>query len=212
MMIRRRFLESLAVATTPPLVSAAASSKGTKAPFQILYCFDTTHIRSCLPPDDPRRQAPFTDDDLRSSIREAAGVDAHFLQPGLGWMPWWKSEIYSAEDHYSWLQEGHGVRGVTKFGNYLLHGGDLLQTLVDTCRQMGIAPFLSFRLNDGHHTRDLADALHRGRPTSKMAAHYFLFRCERCWIEPRRPAAYPIDGFVSESRPWRTSVMNRESI
>jgi len=170
-MKRRHALQAIPV--TGLATTFAASGEGApRAPFRTIYSNDTTHILSCRRPG-PERDVPFTDGDLRQSIVEATGVDAHFLQPGLGWMPWWKSEIYPAEEHYRWLREEHGVRGVTRFGRYLLEGGDLLRVLVETCREMDIAPFLSFRLNDGHYTRDLADALEQGRPTVKMARHYW---------------------------------------
>jgi hypothetical protein len=173
MINRRQFLEILSVAAVAgPLGARAENAQSRKAPFRVLYSNDTTHILSCRPPG-PERDKPFTDADLRTSITEAAGADAHFLQPGLGWIPWWKSETYSAADHYAWLREKHGVRGVDKVGRYLLDGGDMLTTLVETCRETGVEPFLSFRLNDGHHTRDLAMALERGKPTNGMSRHYW---------------------------------------
>ena len=49
-------------------------------------------------------------------------------------LPWWPSKIYSAEDHYAWLQDKHGIKGVPVIGQYLLNGGDMLATLVDTCQ------------------------------------------------------------------------------
>ena len=155
-----------------PLAARAAEPTSRETPLRVLYSNDTTNILSCRPPG-PERAKPFTDADLRRSIIEAFGADAHFLQPGLGWIPWWQSDIYSAADHYKWLREKHGVRGISKVGRYLLDGGDMLKTLVETCREIGAAPFLSFRLNDGHHTRDLARALELGKPTQGMSRHYW---------------------------------------
>lgn len=103
----------------------------------------------------------------------AGGADAHFLQPGLGWIPWWPSNIYSIEDHHRWLRDTFKIKGIRKVGRFLLEGGDLSATLVDACQQMNQAPFLSYRLNDGHHVRELAEALKRGRPTPNMARHYW---------------------------------------
>ena len=37
------------------------------------------------------------------------------------------------------------------FGRYVLDGGDLVQLFSARCRQRGQVPFISFRLNDGHH-------------------------------------------------------------
>jgi hypothetical protein len=120
------------------------------------------------------RKDPLTDEHIAMSIREADGVDAHFLQPGLGWIPWWKSEIYSPQEHYDeFLQKEHGHQSIHKIGRYLLEGGDMLQTLVTTCRETGVAPFLSFRLNDGHHVRELREAIETGRPSSGMSRFYW---------------------------------------
>lgn len=169
-MKRRRILQSLPLLGAPPFASRALAKS--ESPIQTIYSNDTTHLFSCIRPE-LRAKESFTDELLARSITEAAGVDAHFLQPGLGWMPWWKSEIYSPADHYEWLQETHGVKGVSKIGQYLLKGGDMLQTLVETCSTLQIRPFLSFRLNDGHHTRDLVESLELGRPTLNMARHYW---------------------------------------
>jgi hypothetical protein len=37
------------------------------------------------------------------------------------------------------------------YGQYLLNGGDIVQLFMDRCRLRGQTPFISFRLNDGHH-------------------------------------------------------------
>lgn len=171
-MNRRNFLRQVSVFTAG---YASQSVMGMERDFsklpRTIYSNDTTHILSCQRPEV--RSATFTDELLRDSIREAKGVDAHFLQPGLGWMPWWPSKIYSAQDHYTWLREKHGVTAVPQVGKYLLQGGDMLRTLVDTCQEMGVAPFLSYRLNDGHHVRQLAEALKSGKPDKNFARHYW---------------------------------------
>lgn len=169
-MNRRNFIHR----TTAGVASFAAIpalANDTRPAIRTIYSNDTTHILSCQRPEN--RHANFTDEFLAASITEAAGVDAHFLQPGLGWMPWWKSKIYPATDHYAWLRDQHGVKGVQTVGRYLMEGGDMLATLVDTCRKIGVAPFLSFRLNDGHHVRDLKESIKRGQPTANMARHYW---------------------------------------
>lgn len=120
------------------------------------------------------RKDELSDAHLARSITEAAGVDAHFLQPGLGWVPWWKSEIYSPEEHYrDFLQKEHGHKNIDKIGRYLIEGGDMLKILVDTCREINVAPFLSFRLNDGHHVRKLAASLESKHPSAGMSRHYW---------------------------------------
>ena len=177
-MHRRQFIQHAsalaAAACAPgPLRAAVTGHSASTAPFQLLYSNDTTHILSCVSPWHSRAD-DFTEAHLQQSITEAAGVDVHLLQPGLGWIPWWQSKIYSPSDHYlTFLKEEHGVTQLNKIARYLLDGGDMLTTLVDTCRAMKVSPFLSFRLNDGHHVRDLAKALEQGRPAPSMSRHYW---------------------------------------
>jgi hypothetical protein len=161
----RRSVGAASLAAIPTLANYVQPA------IRTIYSNDTTHILSCQRPE--ARRAGFTDELLAASITEAAGVDAHFLQPGLGWMPWWKSKIYPAADHYAWLRDKHGIKTVQTVGRYLMDGGDMLTTLVDTCQRIGVAPFLSFRLNDGHHVRDLKEAIQRGKPSANMARHYW---------------------------------------
>ncbi|WP_146582506.1 alpha-amylase family protein [Neorhodopirellula pilleata] len=52
-------------------------------------------------------------------------------------------------------------------GGVFTFDGDL------TCHDMRVAPFLSYRLNDGHHVRQLQRALARGKPTPNMSRHYW---------------------------------------
>ena len=104
---------------------------------------------SCISPYHQLGE-PISDERLRATIDEAQGVDVHMLQPGLGWIPWWQSEVYSAEDHYGYYQREYGIKP-NSFGRYLLAGGDLVQTFVEHCRKIGVVPFISYRLNDGHH-------------------------------------------------------------
>ena len=172
-MTRRRFLQTAAIS---PLLRAAAlraSDDGARAePPRVLYSNDTTNILSCVSPfRDPKEG--FTDEHLRASISEARGADVHLLQPGLGWIPWWKSRIYSPEDHYVKFLGEHGVTKQSPVARYLLAGGDMVQTLVTHCERIGVKPFVSYRLNDGHHVRGLAQALKEGRPTPDMSRHYW---------------------------------------
>nr|WP_321465888.1 hypothetical protein [uncultured Desulfobulbus sp.] len=84
---------------------------------------------------------------------EVAGVDAHLLQPGLGWIPWWKSKVYPAEEHYRWYEKRSG-KAPDSFGRYMLAGGDMVRVFIDRCRMRGQAPFISLRMNDAHHVED----------------------------------------------------------
>lgn len=127
------------------------ASSGTRpaCPFRLLYSNDLTNTLSCVSPWHAKDQ-PFTPGMLQASVDEAQGVDVHMLQPGLCWVPLWKSETYPLAEHAAWLQEKYGLTP-DPFAQSVLAGNDLLQVFVDRCRQQGQAPFISFRLNDGHH-------------------------------------------------------------
>lgn len=169
--MRRRHALSLLPASAAACALHAAEPRG-QAPFRTLYSNDTTHLLSCIEPAKVR-DVTLTGDMIRQSILEAGAADAHLLQPGLGWIPWWKSQIYPMAEHQAWLRDAHGVTKLTRFDRFILEGGDLLALLVETCRGLGNAPFLSFRLNDGHHVRDLPEALQAGRPVPQMARHFW---------------------------------------
>ena len=80
-----------------------------KAPFKVLFSNDTTNIESC-PSAIKKRGEPFTDSNLRASVAETAGkgIDVHLLQPGLGWVPWWQSEVLPMKRHVEWLKSQGG--------------------------------------------------------------------------------------------------------
>lgn len=121
-----------------------------KAPFKVLFSNDTPHIESC-PSPIKKRGAPFTDAHLRASVAETAhkGIDVHLLQPGLGWVPWWQSEVVPMKQHVAWLGRQGGKPNV--FETYVLNGGDMVRVFIDACRACGETPFISVRLNDAHH-------------------------------------------------------------
>ncbi len=125
-----------------------AEPRRPRAPFKVLYSNDTTHITSCVSPYHGKGEH-ITDDMLRASVDEAAGADVHMLQPGMGWIPWWKSKIYPGDAHYRWYEREYGVKP-NSYGRYMIGGGDLVRTFVTHCRAKGVTPFVSLRLNDGH--------------------------------------------------------------
>jgi hypothetical protein len=151
----------------PAAAVGAGDNRKKSVPFKVLFSNDTTNILSCISPYH-RRGDPLTKEMIQATVDEVPGVDAHMLQPGLGWIPWWKSKLYPAAEHYRWVQEKTGLgpdalgkyiredesgdpfKDLLQFGRYILEGNDLLQVFVDRCRQRGQAPFVSFRLNDGH--------------------------------------------------------------
>jgi hypothetical protein len=201
------------------LLALIAPAAGVAAdPPLVFYSNDTTHITSC---ESPYRRPGegFSEERLRASIREAAGVDAHLLQPGLGWIPWWRSRVYSPEDHYRTFLGEHGITKPNAYGRHLLKGGDLVASFLDECQKLGVRGIVSFRLNDGHHVRELAAALEERRPSQNMS-RFFWENYERYrlgpdpgdwsqgvldWAHPEVPAhklallrelceTYPLDG------------------
>jgi hypothetical protein len=153
-MHRRRFLQVAAAASlSGGAVSrlgepAAAAPLVGKAPFRLWYNNDTTNIMGV---DSPfhKRGEPLTDEAIFGSIDEVAdkGVDAYALSPGLGHVPFWKSQVYP--DHFQWWMKKTGLEP-DAYGRYLLDGGDMVRALVERCRHHGMAPFVSLRMNDVH--------------------------------------------------------------
>ena len=171
---RRQFLQASAAAGSSLAFNPVgfATQPSLLTPPRVLYSNDTTNITSCVSPWRERKDG-FQDEHLRQTIREADGADVHLLQPGLGWIPWWQSERYSAREHYEDFLRPLGVEKPHAYGRYLLAGGDLVETLTDECAKQEILPFVSYRLNDGHHTRKLADALEKGHPDQTMSRFYW---------------------------------------
>lgn len=130
------------------------------APPRVLYSNDATNLLSS---PNPAVRSASIPERLRASIDEAAAADVHLLQPGNGWVPWWTSASYPADEHYRWFREISG-RNPDPIGRYLMAGGDLVQDFVDHCRSRGIRPFVSLRLNDYHGAEgwDILRALMRG--------------------------------------------------
>ncbi len=123
-----------------------------KAPFKVLYSNDTVNTVSCTSPYHPKGE-PFSQRLLEASVDETAdtGIDAHMLQPGLTMVPWWKSRQYPYAEHIAWYEKTYGtsVRD-NPYARYMLEGGDMVGAFVVRCRKVGVAPFISLRLNDSH--------------------------------------------------------------
>ena len=168
---RRRFLQAASISPLGLCAAPGRAADESDLP-SVLYSNDTTHITSCVSPwRNPKNG--FTDSQLRASISEAKGVDVHLLQPGLGWIPWWDSKLYSPKDHYETFLGEFGPTKPHAIARYLLAGGDLVRSFVDQCETMGVKPFVSYRLNDGHHVRGLAKALEEKRPAHDMSRHFW---------------------------------------
>jgi hypothetical protein len=96
-----------------------------KAPYKVLFSNDTTNILTCNSPYHPwltrvtdketgREQytsPPFSEAMLEATVDETAdtGLDVHLLQPGVGWVPWWKSTVYPFEEHIKFMKERTGM-------------------------------------------------------------------------------------------------------
>ena len=138
-----------------------------KPAFRLLFSNDSTNIISNPKPPYTTRDA-LRPARINGSVDETTGVDVHMLQPGLGWVPWWKSEVGPADQHYEWFGENTALP-VGKIGEYMLEGGDMAQVFVDRCRKRGISPFISLRLNDyhGNETIDILQELVQGNGRDK---------------------------------------------
>lgn len=134
-----------------------------KSPFKLIYNNDGTNVLNCISPFNGRDEEfsyikPFQADGknfrpqmIEASVDEIAdtGVDASLFSPGLGWVPWWPSKV--CPDHYKWYetQTGELIKG-GGIEYFVRHGGDMVKPFVNRCRRHQIAPFITFRLNDGH--------------------------------------------------------------
>lgn len=161
-MQRRLFLQSSASAAavvvaganlngcTAGAASKSAEGARSKPPFRVLYSNDATNITSCVSPFHKARE-PFRPAMLEATVDEVEGlVDAHFLQPGLGLVPMWPSQVLPLKEHYDWIQSRYSS-GPDSFGRYVMSGGDVVKVFLDRCRKAGQAGFISLRLNDVHH-------------------------------------------------------------
>ncbi len=123
-----------------------------RPPFRILFSNDTTNILSCVSPFHEKGQG-FEARMLEATVDETAGtgIDVHILQPGLGWVPWWQSEVYPIDDHVRWWKQNYGFEPTESFLQFIRDGGDMVDVFVRRCRQKHLTPFISLRLNDTHH-------------------------------------------------------------
>ena len=182
-----------------------------KAPFRLLYNNDSTNTAGVVSPwhEDGR---PFSEDLLVESIEEVAdkGVDAYMLSPGMGWVPWWQSKVEPG--FYEWWKERTGLEvegwGGRGYDKYVSGGGDMVQVLADTCRGLGMAPFVSLRLNDVHHQENYA----RKKQESLVSCRFYTEHPE--WHidrdHPRMEGYYKkrgMDWAVSQVREYKLALV-----
>lgn len=123
-----------------------------KAPYRVLFSNDTTNIETCTSPYH-RKGEPFAPEMLEATVDETAGtgVEVHMIQPGMGWVPWWKSKVYPFAEHVRFMKERFDrTPEHSGYAQYMASGGDMVEVFVRRCRARSMAPFVSFRLNDGH--------------------------------------------------------------
>ena len=170
--LRTAFLLSasilVALSSTAQADELIGGEKMKKAPYKVLFSNDTTNILTCVSPYHKKRE-PFKEEMLEGTVDETAGIgiDVHMLQPGLGWVPWWQSTVYSAEEHARWYKEKTGS-DVGSFDKYVLDGGDMVQVFVDRCHERGLTAFISQRLNDGHHVRGVGSRFYEEHPEYRI--------------------------------------------
>jgi len=155
MVMKQRFWSIVMVAGLVALFDPQALVAD-KAPFKILYSNDTTNILTNTSPWHAKGRA-FNPAMITASVIETAdtGVDAHFLQPGMGWVPWWSSRQYPYAEHVRWMAEHYGLKPPAgSFAAYMANGGDMVSVFVAACRQAHQAAFISLRMNDGHRLED----------------------------------------------------------
>ncbi len=172
---RRVFLRTTALAGAGVV---ARGAQRRKAPFRVLYSSDTTHILTCASPWRPRG-AKLSAAMFHAAVDEAAdaGADAHLLQPGLGWVPWWPSKVLPLDAHAAWFREHFDSKNSSAFVRFVLDGGDFVKLTLDRCRERGMAGFVSFRLNDAHHKADADDPKKaRGDSVPRFYAEHPEFR------------------------------------
>ena len=122
--------------------------------YQLIYNSDTTHIeQNDSPYHEGDKNTTLTKSMVKASVEEAidAGADCFALSPGQCWVPWWPSEYI--DEHIDWYKNEFGGSNFSNpFWNYIhIRGNDLIQDMIDVCRDNDTGFFISFRLNDAHH-------------------------------------------------------------
>lgn len=161
---RRTFLEAGMGAACA--AGASPRPRRPRAPFRVLYSNDTTNLLTCVSPFHKKGE-DFRPEMLEAAIDEAAGVDVHMLQPGLGWIPWWKSSVYPGDGHYRAFVKQTGL-DPGPWGRYIMSGGDVVKAFLDHCRKRRLTAFISLRLNDGHHVGNMNAGDRRAASVSRF--------------------------------------------
>ncbi len=136
--------------------TAPSAPKTPKPPFRVLFSNDFTNMETCVSPYHKKGQR-WTPEMLEATVDETAntGVEVHMLQPCVTWVPWWKSEVYSMQEHYDFWFGKYGNYPTMPVHEYIIKGGDPFEVFINRCREKGLTPFISVRLNDGHHLENV---------------------------------------------------------
>lgn len=164
------------------LGAVGASLAGAAAPvppYRVLYSNDTTNIGSS-PASKLSGKGPLVLQRLDESVDEVAAADVHLLQPGNTWVPWWKSKIYPADEHYKWYKANIGLP-IDPIGQFMMDGGDMVGPFIAHAHEVGTTPFISVRLND-YHGNESQDFLRKIAAGEGRGKKYEIFnRTQTAW-------------------------------
>jgi len=189
-----------------------------KAPYRLLYNNDTTNTAGIVSPWHEEGE-PFREDHLVASIAEVAkmGVDAYMLSPGMGWVPWWQSNV--DPDFYAWWKNRTGLEVGSNsciglavesagYDRYVYEGGDMVKVLVATCRKHGMAPFVSLRLNDVHLQENYARKNQASLVSCRLYAEHPEWHVDP--DHPNKEGYYPLRGMnwaIPEVREYKLALL-----
>ena len=145
-------------------------------PFKVLFGNDTTNITTCIGPYHVKGE-DFKESMIRATVQETSGtgVDVQLIQPGTIWLPWWKSNIYSMKEHYSWFEKRYGIKPDSNvFNEFVFNGGDVVEVFIDECVKQKITPFISVRLNDGHFLETWNDDPPKGDAPAHCLSKFYV--------------------------------------
>lgn len=155
----RRILCGIFFVSCVSLVCAADSKVSScEVPYKVLFNNDSTNVQTCISPYHPENKQ-IDVNMFVASVHEldGHGVDAYMIQPGTGWVAWWKSKLYPIEEQHKWFKEHYGIEGDNQFDSILLSGKDFLGAMIEQCHKDKMAAFISLRMNDAHHLEHTLD-------------------------------------------------------
>ena len=80
-------------------------------PYKTIFNHDGTHVLTCESPYRIKGEPVDIEKIMSASFDELGGIgiDAVSFCPGLCWVPWWQSDVYSYEDHAQWYKQKFGT-------------------------------------------------------------------------------------------------------